>query len=324
MMGEALILSGQLVGTAFACGLNLYATVALLGIASRLGWITALPPELLGLQHGLVIATAAVLFLVEFVIDKIPFLDSIWDTIHTFIRPVAAVLLALTALTALPAPAAAAVAIAAGLVALAAHAAKAGLRLALNSRPGHLSNISASLAEDIVAVTVVVVSFRNPTAALAIAAGAIGLVALFGALLWRAFTFGVRAIIAWQRGFFAGRRWHAPADMPAALRALLAPPDPGRGEPRALRAAISGFNGIGAYRNGWLVLDYADLIFLYRSHFRARRLELPRARFVRLERRALADLLVLAVEPDREFTLFLLKDGPPPDAAIVGIAPLPA
>ena len=72
MINGSLILAGQLLGTAFACGLNLYATIALLGIASRAGWITNLPPGMTGLEHGLVIGSAAALYIVEFAVDRVP------------------------------------------------------------------------------------------------------------------------------------------------------------------------------------------------------------------------------------------------------------
>jgi hypothetical protein len=75
-MSSFAVLLGQLLAIAFACGLNLYATVALLGLASRLGWMSGLPPGLRGLENGFVIGSAALLYLFEFVIDKVPYVDS--------------------------------------------------------------------------------------------------------------------------------------------------------------------------------------------------------------------------------------------------------
>src|SRR4051812_10683937 len=87
------ILAGQLLGTAFASGLNLYATVALLGMASRFHWIHQLPTGLRGLENGLVIGSALLLFVIEFVVEKVQYAGAVWDAIHTIVRPFAAALL---------------------------------------------------------------------------------------------------------------------------------------------------------------------------------------------------------------------------------------
>ena len=93
MISGSIVLAGQLLGTAFACGLNLYATVALLGIAARVG-LTSLPPGMTGLSNGVVIGSAAALYIIEFVIDRTPVADHVWEAVHTIIRPAAAALLA--------------------------------------------------------------------------------------------------------------------------------------------------------------------------------------------------------------------------------------
>src|SRR5690606_21020527 len=90
-------LLGLTLGTSFASGLNVYAVVATAGLFQRLGW-GALPPALEVQAHPLVLGLSALLFLVEFVADKVPYLDNIWDAVHTFIRPAAAIVLAVGAL----------------------------------------------------------------------------------------------------------------------------------------------------------------------------------------------------------------------------------
>src|SRR5687768_2455810 len=97
-----LVVLGQLTAAAFAGGLNLYLTVALVGISSRLNLLPALPPGLKGLENILVISSAIVLYLIEFVIDKVPHADSIWDALHTVVRPLGTALLAALALDAAP------------------------------------------------------------------------------------------------------------------------------------------------------------------------------------------------------------------------------
>ena len=88
---------GRTMGFSFAAGINLYATVAILGLASRYHWVT-LPPQFQAFDNDFVIGTAIVLYLVEFVADKIPWFDSIWDAVHTAIRPVGGAVIAVTTL----------------------------------------------------------------------------------------------------------------------------------------------------------------------------------------------------------------------------------
>src|SRR5688572_26807532 len=96
-MIEALAGLGRTLGFSFAAGINLYATVAILGLASRYGWV-ALPDQYRIFDNDLVIGTAIVLYIVEFFADKIPWVDSLWDTVHTVIRPVGGALIAVNTL----------------------------------------------------------------------------------------------------------------------------------------------------------------------------------------------------------------------------------
>ena len=84
---------GRTMGFSFAAGINLYATVAILGLASRYNWV-ALPPQYQAFDNDFIIATALGLYVVEFVADKIPYVDTIWDSVHTLIRPVGGALVA--------------------------------------------------------------------------------------------------------------------------------------------------------------------------------------------------------------------------------------
>src|SRR5512143_3555373 len=88
---------GRTMGFSFAAGINLYATVAILGLASRYGWVT-LPEQYRVFDSNLIIGAAIVMYLVEFVADKVPWLDSVWDAIHTVIRPIGGAVIAVTTL----------------------------------------------------------------------------------------------------------------------------------------------------------------------------------------------------------------------------------
>ena len=152
---------GLAMGTAWTAGINLYATVAVLGIAHAAGWMV-LPPGLEVLADPLVITIAMVLYFVEFFADKVPIVDSGWDAIHTFIRVPAGALLAAGALGPMNPALEVAAALAGGSVALAAHGTKATTRLAINASPEPFSNWAASLTEDAVAIGGVWLALNHP------------------------------------------------------------------------------------------------------------------------------------------------------------------
>ncbi|MFD9481262.1 MULTISPECIES: DUF4126 domain-containing protein [Streptomyces] len=165
----------------WASGINAYAVVLLLGIFGRTGLTDDVPASL---QRTDVLIVAAVLFLCEAIADKVPYMDSIWDTVHTVIRPVSgAVIGALLAgqTGSLPEITAAAVG---GSTALASHFVKAGTRMAINTSPEPFTNVGMSIAEDLGVAGLVTFAMFNPEAAAIIAAVllAIGLAILF--FLW--------------------------------------------------------------------------------------------------------------------------------------------
>jgi hypothetical protein len=178
---KSLALLGTTLGFAFAAGLNLYATVLVIGAAVRFGWI-ALPPALHSLAvlgHPLVMSVAGLLYLVEFVADKVPAVDHAWDAVHTFIRPAGAVWIAWRTIggSGLPEPAEVALLLAAGGVALTTHAGKAGTRLAVGASGGHFVGLGIllSLLEDLAAFVVAPLSLLVPLLMLlVVAAGVAG------------------------------------------------------------------------------------------------------------------------------------------------------
>jgi hypothetical protein len=328
MINGSLILAGQLLGTAFACGLNLYATIALLGIASRLGWLTNLPPGMVGLEHGLVIGSAAVLYLVEFSVDRVPLIDHAWEAVHTLIRPAAAGLLAWLAVHGAPLYLQLGAAAAAAGVALAAHGAKAGLRLIVSTRASEARRRSLlrtvlSALEDLAAVAIAFAALLYPNVAVGVMAASGALLLLGGPRLWRASTLGVRALSARMRGFFNGRGWRSTTQLPRSFQTAIPVEPLGRSPARAAPAAVSGLPGIGEYRNGWLVFTCDGPHFLYRSLLRTRSVRLPPAAGVHLRRGLVTDALDFHGAPNRNgkdspsrFTIFLLKDGPSPQVAV--------
>ena len=165
---------GLAMGTAWTSGINLYATVAALGIAQASG-LVQLPPGLEVLANPAVIAVAVVMYIVEFFADKVPYADTGWDALHTFIRVPAGALLAARALGPTNPALEVVAALAGGSVALAAHGTKATARLAINASPEPFTNWAASIAEDIVAFLGVWAAFQHPYVMLALVGLFLGL-----------------------------------------------------------------------------------------------------------------------------------------------------
>lgn len=134
-------------GLAWASGIRLYVTILVVGLLARQGWLV-LPESLALVQHTWVLSAAAVMALGEFLADKIPAFDSLWDALHTFIRIPAGALLAWGAMGESTPAAQLAAAIVGGLVTSGTHFAKSGSRAAINTSPEPFSNWSASLGED--------------------------------------------------------------------------------------------------------------------------------------------------------------------------------
>ncbi len=180
---------GLALGAGFSSGLNLYATVATLGLLERFG-VIHLPPALQGLSHPWVLATAVILYVLEFFADKIPYVDTVWDAVHTFIRPPAAALLAFSAAGAAPAEWRWGAALLAGGVALTSHGTKASARAAVNTVPEPFSNWVLSLGEDALAVWLTWMATVHPIATTVIV---VTLLALSAYILFHLFRFARRA-----------------------------------------------------------------------------------------------------------------------------------
>lgn len=159
---------GFLLGASFASGLNLYATVAALGLLHRFD-VIQLPASLQILAHPLVLAIAIGLYAIEFVADKIPYVDNVWDVVHTFIRPPAAGVLAYAAMAGVADHWRVAAALLAGSVALTSHGTKASTRAAVNASPEPVSNWLLSLGEDGIAVFLTWLAATHPVLALFLA-----------------------------------------------------------------------------------------------------------------------------------------------------------
>jgi len=193
---EALSLA---MGTAWTSGINLYATVAALGIAGRAEMIN-LPPDLQVLMHPAVIAVACIMYVIEFFADKVPYVDSGWDVLHTFIRVPAGAILAARSLGDMN-PALELVALlGGGAIALAAHGTKATTRLAINASPEPFSNWFASVTEDLAVLGGIWMIFNHPVLMLILVLSFLALVAWLAPKLFRLAKRGFQALCDRLRG----------------------------------------------------------------------------------------------------------------------------
>jgi hypothetical protein len=182
---ELLALLGRTLAFSFACGINLYATVAILGLARHFEWVD-LPPQFEVFDNPWVIGIAGLLFLVEFVADKIPWLDTVWDGIHTAVRPLGGALVAVATLGEADPMMQGAVALLGGVTAGSSHFAKAGTRAMVNASPEPFSNWFISLVEDVLVLGLAAVALRYPLVALVVCFALFVAIALSAALIVRA------------------------------------------------------------------------------------------------------------------------------------------
>ncbi len=193
---DSIGLLGSAIGLGFLAGIRLYATVLALGLAVRFH-LLHLRPGLQGLEvlaDWRVLTIAGVAFLAEFFADKIPYVDSAWDALHTFIRPVGAAVLAAAALEGMDPAIRACLAVLIGGVALASHSGKAATRVLVNHSPEPFSNIALSFAEDAAVPAGVWLATAHPAITLCVVVVLMILIA-----------FSVRAAGRALRHMFSGR-----------------------------------------------------------------------------------------------------------------------
>lgn len=257
-------------GLSLVSGVNLYLAVLVAGLGHRLGWLPGLPPELAVLGHPLVLTLAGLLFLLEFLADKVPFVTPVWDFVHTLIRPLGGALLAAGAVGQAPPLVQATAALLGGSIALGAHGTKMGVRLLAHAAPEPAAHGALSLAEDLGVVALVVLAYRHPFVAVPV------LLALVLALAWllpRVLR-GLGFLLSAVRGRIAAfggpaRRTRIPAGVEAAV--LLRDP---AGADRLVPAFALRAPGGARLRRGHLGRFPGGWAFHHRRWFRDRWLDL--------------------------------------------------
>ena len=202
-------LLGSTLGLGLVSGINLYATVLVVGIGIRSGLIVLRPElhQLDVLANPGVIVVAGLIFVVEFLADKIKWIDSIWDAVHTFIRPLGAALIGAAALGEVS-PESVVIALLCGGVALSGHSTKAGLRLLVNHSPEPFSNIALSLIEDVLVVLGTYVAVQYPAVMLTIVVLFVGAFLWFAPKAFRLLRIETNAILAVLKKLFLKIKGH--------------------------------------------------------------------------------------------------------------------
>jgi hypothetical protein len=261
---ETIRLFATLLPLSVSSGINLYATILTAGIAIRFGWISGTPAGLDVLGSWPVIVLAGIFFLLEMLADKIPYIDNLWDVVHTVIRPLGASLLGFAALGQADPLVMVIAAMFAGSIALVSHGGKAGSRVAMNivSPAENISNTIVSAAEDIGAGVLTFVALKYPYYALAIGIVVLILIAIFVPMMLRWAWFLVTGFFVWLKSLFKKiiNSEQSSDLLPADHQALLLPH---RTELsiRCKAQNIRGANGV----SGYLSITDGKLFFTYDS-----------------------------------------------------------
>jgi hypothetical protein len=289
---DALRLLVTLLPLSFTAGINLYATVLVVGLSINLGWVSNPPGGLEALGSPVVIILAGVLYIVEFVADKVQFVDNAWDVAHTFIRPIGAALMGIAALSQTDPVVIIVGALLAGSISLFAHGGKATARVAMNTASPleNISNIGVSLLEDAGVVALAFLSLKVPylAAMLAILCIIVMLIVFPPLLRWSLFTFS--ALGKWIASLWnqATRKEIPPDTLPAEHLALLHDHAPNL-TAQCKAQNVRGADGCTGYLSAW-----GDrLVFTYNKWWASHTWHIERSQVkgVKLSHRPLTDIL---------------------------------
>lgn len=294
---DSLELLGSTLGLGFLAGIRLYATVLALGLGIRFGWLH-LPDSLENLRvlaDPVVLVLAAAMFLAELVSDKIPWVDSVWDSFHTVVRPVGAIVLAATAIGGVSPTFKAALILLCGAVAFTSHSSKAATRMVVNYSPEPFSTIGLSLVGDVLVPLGVWLTLRHPILTLTLVLIFLVVFAWLSAKVFRLVRLQVTALRALLHGHFPCNP--GPVALPPGCRPEAAeafgivarharpiPPGPARAlhehigacdAPAGIRCAAT--KKIDGLRNsiGFLAITSDELAFVTRRLFRYRVHRIP-------------------------------------------------
>ena len=267
---EHLKLIATLLPLSMTAGVNLYATVAMVGLSEKYHWIEGMPKGLEVFGHWGLISLAIVLYVIEFVVDKFEFFDNAWDAISTFIRPAGAFAMGAAAIGTADPSLSIAGALVCSAIALQTHVSKAGTRVALNViSPGEtVSNMLVSTVEDAVVILMVWCALTYPYITGIVSSVILGILIVIAPRLFRWTLFFIRSLFAMFASFFHLRNKYD--TVPAKLMELIGHCD----LDASLECKCSGISGIRG-RNGYLAVAGDRLLFLYHRYLMSNKWEIP-------------------------------------------------
>lgn len=245
----------SLLGLGVASGLNVYAAVLTIGLAQRWGWISGLPQGLEILSHPWVLGIAALMYVAEFIADKVPGFTPIWDSVHTVIRPLGGALLAMGAAGNLDPKLQVVAMLIGGTVALGTHATKMGTRLAAHAVPDPVTHSVISMAEDVGVVGILMLAYTHPLIALPLLLAIVTGIAIMVPFLLRVLRFLLRTVTGRLLSF---NHPNPDIEIPAWAR---------RSGERSVLAFVRNGKGLGRLRQIYLGLGGTETTLRLRSLF---------------------------------------------------------
>lgn len=329
---ETLNSFGSIIGLGLASGVNLYATVLTVGLGIRFGLITP-NPELSGLEvlaNPYILGVAGLIYVIEFLADKVPWIDSAWDAVHTVIRPLGAAALGVTSFGRVEPVTSTAAGLFCGTIALTGHSTKAGTRLIINSSPEPFSNAILSTVEDALVVFGAWLAFAHPLVMLGIGLTFIALFLWFAPKIlrlvriqWLAFWSLIKKLFAVLNGPAVAQTAAAGPGMNVPVGVVVNSYRPRRAVPdryvnhiedkiglrgEFCRTKCFAGRGVKGLRNsvGYVYLTDDSLWFVTRRLFRFRRHEINRAAIenLKFKKRILFDQLTIRASGRRQNILF--------------------
>ncbi len=240
-------------GLSFASGINLYATVLVVGLAQRFGLVENLPAPLESLSNPWVLGVAGIFYALEFLADKFPFVATVWDALHTVIRPLGGALLAVGAAHELNPLGQAAAMLIGGSIALGTHSTKAGFRMMANTVPEPTTHSVISIAEDVGVVGLTALTLVYPWAALAVMTTLVCIMGYLAPTIWRTLRFLLSCFWG-MLSTAVGVQPQPESDTPEWLRQELAKSDLGSQGVKVYRGFAWTNAGGPRYGSGYLVL----------------------------------------------------------------------
>jgi hypothetical protein len=278
-------------GLSFASGVNLYATILVVGLAQRYGFIENLPGPLHAFSNPWILGIAGALYAVEFLVDKFPFVATVWDAVHTLIRPLGGALIALAAAHEMSPLGQAAAMLVGGSVAFGTHSTKAGFRMLANTAPEPVTHSAISVAEDVGVFGLALLALTYPWLALGLMIACVAIFAYLAPTIWRTLRFLLSCTWGWLAAVLGILPQHA-REAPQWLNDQLLKGRFATADLRIYRAFARTNAGGPRYGIGFLALAGEDVLFAREGMFRNTLQRLGSAEMLTLVPGAVCDTVV--------------------------------